>query len=238
MFKAKIADFIIEFDNRHELIKNFCKDYIVEDGTPDFVISCTDEEISAEMANYEEEIYSNPVYAESVCLYRNLCLQLPLYDSFVMHGAAVEVDGNTYIFTAQSGTGKTTHIRLWREIFGERLHIVNGDKPILRFIDGELYAYGTPWCGKEGYNMNIRSKMKAICFLERAKENNIYPLEKSNSAERIMRQIIIPKDAQGAILTLELMDRMLNKIDTWLLECNISIEAAKLSYENMSGDKL
>lgn len=238
MFKAKIADFIIEFDNKYAFIEKICRSYIVSDGEPDIKISCTEDEIATEISNYEEQEYSNPMYAEAICLYRNLCLQLPLYNAFVLHGAAVDVNDNTYIFTAKSGTGKTTHIALWHRLLGYKMKIVNGDKPILRFIDGELYVYGTPWCGKEGLNTNMRSKMKAICFLERNKENCIRPLEKSASAERIMSQIIIPKDANGAILTLELMDKMLNKVDTWLLGCNISEDAARLSYETMSGEKI
>lgn len=237
MFKIKIADFIVEIQNKYNHIPSLCKDYIVNDGEPDFIISCTDEEIKAEISNYSEPAYANFAYSESICLYRKLCLQLPKHDAFLMHSAVIDVDGNAYAFTAKSGTGKSTHICLWKKLLGEKVIVVNGDKPILRFIDGELYIYGTPWCGKEGWNTNMRSNLKGLCFLERAEKNSIVPLNKSIAAEKIMHQILMPTDAIDAMATLELMDRMLMNVDTWLLGCNMDIEAAKIAYEGMSGEK-
>lgn len=238
MFKIKLADFIIEIQNKHSFLERQCANYIVTDGTPDFVVSCTDDEIKTEIDNYEEPCYANVGYCESICIYRNLCLQLPSRDAFLMHGAVVDVDGKSYAFTAESGTGKSTHIRLWKKLLGDRLVVVNGDKPILRFIDDKLYIYGTPWCGKEGWNTNMRSELKGLCFLERAENNTIRPLDKSDSAERIMRQIIMPRDPLGAMSTFALLDRMIMNVDTWLLGCNMEIEAAKVAYENMSGEKI
>ena len=238
MFKIKIADFIVEIDNKYNNILNLCRNYIVEDDAADFTIFCTDEDIEAEIANYEDPSYANSGYSESICLYRKLCLMLPQYDAFLMHSAVLDVDGNAYAFTAKSGTGKSTHICLWKKLLGDRAIVVNGDKPILRFIDGELYIYGTPWCGKEGWNTNMRSKLKGLCFLERAESNSIRPLEKPKSAERIMHQILMPTDPLCAVATLELMDRMLMKVDTWLLGCNMDIEAARIAYEAMSGEKI
>lgn len=237
MFKIKIADFIVEIRNKYNHIKNLCADYIVEDGTPDLVMECTDEDITAEIDNYDDPSYANSGYSESICIYRKLCLQLPIYDAFLMHSAVIEVDGNAYAFTAKSGTGKSTHICLWKKLLGDKVIVVNGDKPILRFIDGELYVYGTPWCGKEGWNTNKRSKFKGLCFLERAEENKISPLDKTKAAERIMNQVLMPTTPMEAIATLDLIDRMLKKVDTWLLGCNMDIEAAKIAYENMSGEK-
>lgn len=238
MIKVKIADFIIQINNKYDFVKQQCKNYIVDDGQPDFVVECTQEEIDVEVQNYEDPSYANYGYCESVCIYRNLCLQLPKYDALLMHAAVLDVDGKAYAFTAQSGTGKSTHIKLWRKLLGNRAIVVNGDKPILRFIDNELYIYGTPWCGKEGWNTNMRSVFKALCFLERAETNSIEPLEMSECVERVMKQILMPTDPLGAIATLELLDRMLIKIDTWRLGCNMDIEAAKIAYENMSGDKI
>lgn len=237
MFKIKLADFIIEIQNKYKFLEKQCVDYIVTDGTPDFVVSCTDEEINTEMENYEEPGYANAGYCESICIYRNLCTQLPIHNAFLMHSAVIDVDGRAYAFTAKSGTGKSTHIRLWRKLLGERVVVVNGDKPILRFIDGKLYIYGTPWCGKEGWNTNMRSELNGLCFLERAESNTIRLLEKTDAADRIMSQILMPREPMGAIATLELMDRMLMNTNTWLLGCNMDIEAAKVAYENMSGEK-
>lgn len=234
MFRIKLADLIIEIDNKYEFIEKQCAGYYTDETNADIKASCTDDDITKEQGNYVDQFSRG--YCESICIYRAIALQLPLYDAFLMHSAVVDVDGQAYAFAARSGTGKSTHLMLWNEYLKERLTVVNGDKPIMRFINGALYAYGTPWCGKEGWHKNMRSPLKAICFLERSVENRIERLEKGKSAELIMKQILMPTDPLGAIKTLELLDKMIQKTDTWLLGCNISIDAAKLSYKTMSGE--
>ena len=248
MFKIKMADFIIEIDNKYDYISRFCSEYIYEGPECDIRASCTEEDISNEfeLAKQDEDVYNTLIvmneekrrgYLESICVYRAICLQLPERNSFVMHAATIEVDGLAYAFTARSGTGKSTHISLWKKYLGERVKVVNGDKPIIRLIDGVFYAYGTPWCGKEGWNRNVRVPLKGICFIERALENKIDKMPISDAASRIMKQILMPKEPLGAINTLELLDKMLNNVNCWLLGCNTSIEAAEIAYKAMSGGK-
>lgn len=237
MFKIKLADLVIEINNKYDFIKQQCKDYIIESDTTDIVASCTDEQIEKEHENYEQKDVFSLGYCESICIYRSICLQMPQFDAFVFHSAVACVDGFAFAFAAKSGTGKSTHLLLWKEYLKDKMTIINGDKPIMRFIDGVLYAYGTPWCGKEGWNENKKAPLKAICFIERSETNRIKPIEKNIAADLVMNQIIIPKDPFGAIKTLDMMDQMLSKIDTWLLGCNISIESAMLSYNTMMGIK-
>ena len=246
MFKIKIADFIVEIDNQYSYIEDLCKKYIYEGEGKDFSASCTEEDIDNEeiISREDPEVFASLSrmteegkrgYLESICVYRCLCLQLPERSSFIMHAAVIEVDGMAYAFTAKSGTGKSTHISLWKKLLGEKVQIVNGDKPIIRLENGVFYAYGTPWCGKEGWNRNVRAPLKGLCFLERATENRIDKLSLDVAASRIMKQILIPKDAMGAINTLELVDKMLNTVDCWVLGCNVSVEAAEIAYNAMSG---
>ena len=248
MFKIKIADFVIEIDNKYSFIESQCFDYVYAGEGVDFSATCTDEDIANEeriaMADPELCDYLSKLerermlgYLESVCIYRAICLQLPQRDAFIMHAAVIEADGLAYAFTARSGTGKSTHIGLWKKHLGERVKIVNGDKPIIRLIDGVFYAYGTPWCGKEGWNRNVRSPMHGLCFLERAAENKIDRIPLDEAASLIMKQILIPKDAMGAIKTFELIDKMINTVNCWRLGCNISIEAAEIAHRAMSGGK-
>ena len=86
---------------------------------------------------------------ESDSLITSICDRMPFYDMFLMHAAVVAVDGVAYIFTAPSGTGKTTHTMLWKKHFGDRAVIVNGDKPLIRLQGGKVYVCSTPWKGKE-----------------------------------------------------------------------------------------
>ncbi|MGM9665948.1 MAG: hypothetical protein ACI3XX_05370 [Eubacteriales bacterium] len=234
MFKVKIADFVIEIDNKYDFVKNQCREYEVSGETCDFAVSCTYEEIEAERKLSPESDFSNG-YLESICLYRHICLELPERDALIFHSAIVEVDKDAYAFAAKSGTGKSTHISLWKKYLGNRVKVINGDKPIIRFNGSEFIAYGTPWCGKEGWGENTSAPLKSICFIERSEKNKIEKLDKPEAASRFMRQILMPADEQKAIKTLDLADKMLKTLDTWILYCNISEEAAKIAYESMSG---
>ena len=155
------------------------------------------------------------------------------FDAFLLHAAVIAVDGEAYAFLAPSGTGKSTHICLWLDKFGNRAQVVNGDKPILRFIDGILYACGTPWCGKEGLENNIMRPLKTLCFLEQSPNNSIRRLSLSEVIDRIFYQLLLPDDEDDFDYYMSLLDKMLAMVDCYLLQCNREPEAAELSYETM-----
>ena len=138
-------------------------------------------------------------------------------------------------FTAKSGTGKSTHIKLWQQLLGDKVIIVNGDKPILRKVDGKILCYGTPWCGKEKYNVNKSVELSCICFLNRAKDNSIHKYDVSKAAKNIVHQIVVPKSPENVLKILELLDYTLTNVDVWDLYCNMDIQAAQLSYNTMKG---
>lgn len=226
--KVKLADLVIEIKNKYAQVAELCKGYITDEERVDFTVECTDEEIEAERYDAEQDFPEG--YLESLAIYRKICEKALEYDAFLVHSAVIEVDGNAYAFLARSGTGKSTHIALWRTAIGESVKIINGDKPLYRYIDGALYAYGTPWCGKEGWNRNARARLKALCYIERAEQNSIEKITPRESVMRAFKQVYMPKDASGTTKTLELVDRMLNDIQSWIIHCNISTEAALVAY--------
>ena len=234
MFKINIANLVIGIDNKYEYVRWLCREYETDMEKTDFWVSATEQEIAKE----QEESGAQPHwYCESVCLYRNICLKLTDYDAFVMHSAALEMDGEAYVFAAKSGVGKTTHMKLWLEEFGTRARVVNGDKPIYRFLedsDGrKLYACGTPWCGKERMGSNIMSPVKAICFLERGTANRIRRLEEGEIIGRIFHQLLMPREETAMSCFLDMIDRMLATVDCFSLQCNTEREAAQVAYEGM-----
>ncbi len=234
MFKIKIADFVIEIHNKYDFVKHLCKNYIVDDSSiADFSVEATDEEIALENATAQRKF--DVGYLESVCIYRNIALVLPKYNAFLLHAAVVSVDGNGYAFTAKSGVGKSTHIKLWEKLFGNKLQIINGDKPIIKEVNGEFLAYGTPWCGKEGYNVNCSVPLKAICFLERGETDEIELIDKSLAAGKIIHQVIVPKSSKDIISILDMLDSVIKKVDIWKLKCTMNISAAEVSYNAMKG---
>ena len=75
------------------------------------------------------------------------------------------------IFYGPSGTGKTTHMLNWFKLLKDRAVPVNGDKPLIKLENGKFSAYPTPWCGKEKIRGNKKAPVKAVCFINRSKEN-------------------------------------------------------------------
>lgn len=163
-------------------------------------------------------------------------VQLVKLGGMMLHSSAVELDGKAYLFSGPSGMGKSTHTRLWKENF-PNARIFNDDKPALREIDGVWYAYGTPWCGKDGININMKAPISAICFLRRGNRNEIRRLSKIEAATAILSQTITnfskPEHLQ---VLLAVIDRLIDKIPVYELMNRPEPEAAMLSYKTMSAE--
>ncbi len=232
----RIADLDICINNKYDYLPKLCRGYITElEGEADMTVEVSEEEIDREMSVAESPVTRG--YAEGVCAYRQICKRLPReHGAYLFHSAVIEYEGEGYAFSAKSGTGKSTHIALWAKKFGKDVHVVNGDKPIMKFSeDGRLYAYGTPWCGKEGWNTNARVPLKAFCFIERAAENTIRKIGADEAVMRIFHQILTPSDLEAVDALFPLLDRTLREVPCYVLGCNISEEAAEVAYMGMSG---
>ena len=130
-FWISLADLTVEINSKYDRLRSFCEEYIVtKDEKAEIAVSVTDDEIDSEMSLCGD-LHSR-AYCENLCIYRAIAERLPEYNRFVLHGAALSTFGKGYIFAAPSGVGKSTHVRLWRECFGDNVKIINGDKPIIR----------------------------------------------------------------------------------------------------------
>ncbi len=188
---------------------------------------------------YYEEIYQERPYntynsIEYMCtgaLFHRILLN---YNGCMLHSSAVVVDGYAYLFSADSGTGKSTHTQLWMEYFGNRAFIINDDKPVIRMMDGEWYVFGTPWSGKTDKNCNVKVKLGAIVFLERAQENYIREITPAEAIPEFLKQTVRKLNKE------ENMDKVLNQMEKILMTspiyrmgCNISEDAVKMAYEKI-----
>lgn len=160
------------------------------------------------------------------------------FNGIMLHSSAVVVDGKAYLFSADSGVGKSTHTGLWLKLFGSRAYILNDDKPALRLENGVFYAYGTPWSGKNDVNVAERVPVAGIAFIERSTTNLIVPFKGKEAIAALYRQVNRPKAAECRIKVLEIMDEMVKRVPMWRLFCNTEADAAIVSYEAMSGTKL
>ena len=121
-------------------------------------------------------------------------LKLLLFGGFMLHASAVVHDGFAYLFSAPSGTGKSTHTSLWLNTFADSF-ILNDDKPAIRLIDGRFYACGTPFSGKTNLSENVCVPIKGICFLHRSPTNEIKKCESKEALKNIMNQTVRPSNA-------------------------------------------
>ena len=232
----RLADFDVLIRARHDYVVKQCKNYLcpapLTPETADLTVEASAEELAEEKSKNPPHMQEG--YMESICIYRAICRRLPLKGAMLLHGAVISDGTYGYAFTANSGVGKTTHIKLWQRAFGKEISVINGDKPIVRKLDGKWYAYGTPWCGKEGWNINTRVPLTGICFLRRGETNAICPIPIEKALTDIMPQLLVPDDEPSLMATLDLLDGILTEIPLFELYCTISEEAAHMAREAMT----
>lgn len=240
----RIADRTIEIRSLHPNVHRLCEAYRTEDAPVDLSVQITQADIDFERDKSDRDAVreGRPVrqhwdgYLETLAVYRQIAEAMPRFDTVLMHGSCVAVDGEAYLFTAKSGTGKSTHAQLWREMLGDRAVMVNDDKPLIRMTDAGPIIYGTPWDGKHRLSTNIAVPLKAICILERAGRNTIRRITPGDAYPMMLQQIYRPRDGAAMTRTLPLIDRLTGSVTLWRLGCNMEPEAAQVSYNAMRGE--
>ena len=239
----RIAELNFKINSIYEQIHSFCGEYAACGVEPDFEINITPEDIALEAKMAEKSDIAEgrkPIaypehYLEHLAVYRKLADLAIGKDILLMHGSAIAVDGEAYLFTAVSGTGKSTHTRLWREHFGDRAVMVNDDKPLLRVTESETRIYGTPWNGKHRLGNNIDMPLRAICFLRRGEKNTISEVGYSELFPTLLQQTHRPPTPIALMQVMALMDAMAKNVKFYILDCNMEPDAPVVSYEGMSG---
>lgn len=236
-FTVLLADIPVGINAIYPSTKSFLKDYIT-DAEPAFEIIISEEDIAYEqrqsVLQYERNgrmphRYSES-YLETLSVLRKIADRLIKYNTILFHGVAVVADNYAYIFTAPSGTGKTTHARLWLDqVSGS--YILNGDKPFLRVYEDRVTVYGSPWQGKESYGCNKAIQLKGICLLERDTRNHIRTITLSDAFSVLIHQTYRPENEM--IGALDIVYKIGGMVDLYRLRCNMDPEAARISAECM-----
>ena len=222
---------------RESGLRRFFKGYESE-GSPDFFITVTYEEIKKEerVNSRKDGKTFRPDVLEFFAIQRKIVSCFSSLGILLFHGSAICVDGKTYIFTAPSGTGKSTHSRLWRELLTEHdVVMVNDDKPFLKVEEGHVTAYGSPWRGKERLGCNMSAPVEAICYISQGTKNIIREATPEEMYPIFYEQSLRPWDKEGTENHLHNLDVLARSVRLYKLECDISLDAARLSYETMAG---
>ena len=221
MFTLRIADHSFCIDNRYGYIEKMCTDYIIPDCNAQ-IISVTDDEIKREE---NTDIKYSDDYLESLAVYRKICEVLTDDNIILFHCSAIMIDDMAVLFTAPSGTGKSTHAQLWKAHFGNRLKIINDDKPIIRQSKNSFVAYGTPWNGKERRGENICGKIHGIFIIEQFKTNSVEKVKPASELGTLLNQTIRPKNAKLLDNLLAMLESLTKQVPIFRLKCNISDDA-------------
>ncbi len=224
---CKIADLITEVPAAGDLVPR-CQEYLWEGSSEaDIIIRSEDFRTNA----WKYLTGNDYIYAESGS---HFGFHLLRHKGLVLHASAAVYNGKAYLFTAPSGTGKSTHTQLWKKVFGDGVYIINDDKPALRNVDGTWYAYGTPWCGKDRININMKASLAGICFLKQAPENKIRRLNSAEALQNIVWQVEHRfKAVESLDLLLSHVGDLIQNIPVFELENRPEPEAVYMSYKTM-----
>lgn len=223
----KIADMNIGVEPRFQYTKRILSDYLSDETECELEIAVTDEMIAREQ-ELNVKIHGVPqseAMCESVAVLRRICDHIIRRGGFFLHCSCLRYKGRAIIFTAPSGTGKSTHAALWKEHFGDEVEMINDDKPLVREENGSFVIYGTPWRGKHGRGMNTSAPIGAVFFLEQAPVNSAQPVDSITALSLLMQQTVIPSSKDDVSTLLDMLGRLIESTPMFRLKCTISDEA-------------
>ena len=236
-FRVLLAGHVIAVDSMYAEVHSLCKNYLCS-LKPEIRIAIEEADIAYERQKTDKDpsAYADS-YLETLAVYRKTCDALLPFDTFLMHGAVVAIRKTAYMFTAESGTGKTTHIRKWLDRL-EDAYIVNGDKPLIKMTDTEAIACGSPWCGKEQMETNTMVPLKAIVFMERGDNNVINEVSYDQIFINLLKQTYQPNDAESMKKTLHLLLQLRKKVRFFrFVFNNMKPDAFDVAYQALTEGK-
>jgi len=240
-FTIRIAGYTAAVTSLFASTRDYCRKYLTEEPAL-YRISVSREDLAFEQEALRREaleegikvrVFTDP-FLERTAIQRKLAELLFDRGVLMTHGSTVAVDGKAYLFTAKCGTGKSTHTRLWRQVFGSRAVMINDDKPFLKLTGKEVLACGSPWSGKHGLDTNLELPLQGICILDRGCENRIEKISPEEALPMLLHQTYCPLDPAKGTCFEEQVKLLAEKTPLWHMYCNMDPMAAEVSYNTMS----
>lgn len=240
-FTISIAGVAARVHSLFDSTRDYCRDYLTDaPAVTEIRISPADLEFEQEFLRREalEEgfrvrKFTDP-FLDRAAIQRAMAEYLFDRDVLLLHGSALAADGKGYLFAARSGTGKSTHTRLWMAHLGDRAVMVNDDKPFVSVEAAGVFLWGAPWSGKHGLHSNIRVPLAGICLLERGAENRIRPAEPEELLPILESQALIPRGEEKLPRFRRLLEELTRRVPLWRMQCTRDAEAAVLAWQTMA----
>jgi len=230
----KFADTIFEIESCFDYFHKFAKEY-VSNQSPKEVIKTNIDQIKSWKQSHDDCEGFDLDYIETLVIHSLVADKLASENKFIIHGSAIYLDNlnNGYIFVAPSGVGKSTHVRLLRKVYKDRVNYINDDKPFLLSSNDGFYIYGSPWNGKEHNSNNIKAKLNAIFVVSRSKVNKVSVLEPKVAINYLIKQLHIPEGMKETMNASNCLIKLCESLKVYLLEVNMEDDASKVSYDIM-----
>ena len=234
-FTMQMAGLVIEIDTTSPRTCILCRHYLYE-GKPDIRIKVTEDDIQQERLLCDKP-ENKEIFLETVAAYRKIVEETLLFNTFLVHGAVISINNTSFMFTAPSGTGKTTHIKLWKSK-ADDVVVINGDKPLIRITNDEVLACGTPWSGNEHLNTNTMVPLKAIVLMERSDNNEFTEISFSQAFPFLLQQTHLPKDPYKVRMTLNLLSQLYGRVTFYHFKFNnFKDDCFDVAYNTLVGNK-
>ena len=218
-FTINIAGLVVEINTVSLSTSLLCYDFIC-DGKPDLCVYVTDLDVEHEIELDATNNNNLSIgFYETFAVYRKIVDAVIPKGMFLIHGAAISVDNKAILFTAPSGTGKTTHIRQWLQNV-DGAYVINGDKPLIKMTDTQAIACGTPWAGSEQYYTNTQVPLAAIVFMERNETNEIEEITFKDAYPYLLQQTYLPDDKNKVKMVLYMLNMLNSRVNFYKFRFN------------------
>lgn len=231
----KFADTVFEIESCFDYFGKFAKEYVVDEEAS-IKLSSTKEQVESWKESHSDCEGFSLDYIETLVIHSLVASELAKENKFIIHGSSIYVDdpSNAYIFVAPSGTGKSTHVRLLKKMYGNRINYVNDDKPFISVTKDGFDLYGSPWMGKEFNGANIKASSKGIFVVSRSNTNKVSKLSPKEAIKHLIKQLHIPLGIEETANAANALIKLCESLPVYLLEVNMEDDAAKVSFDIMS----
>lgn len=235
----KFADTVFEIESCFDYFGKFAKEYVVDEEAS-IKLSSSKEQVESWKESHSDCEGFSLDYIAILVIHSLVASELAKENKFIIHGSSIYVDdpSNGYIFVAPSGTGKSTHVRLLKKMYGNRINYVNDDKPFISITKDGFELYGSPWNGKEHLGNNLKAQLKGVFVVSRSNTNKVSKLSPKETIKHLIKQLHIPLGIEETANATNALIKLCESLPVYLLEVNMNDDAARVSFDIMSkGDK-